>query len=161
MAKPNHFCSGYMWTFWYFDISVWPGEKILPFRTLPKQYEFSTIQGMRTEITLQTHANTSDIHKHHSYTPPMPPQTLSRHIQTTKEANTYQQTSADVNTHFQPTSNNTWEGLGMSGTHLGVSVCTCHLSLCLPSFFCMPKSSWGAKTCFTKVGKWYKINLNP
>ena len=40
------------------------------FRTmpLPKQYEFSTIQGMSTDITLQTPANTSDTHKHHSYT---------------------------------------------------------------------------------------------
>ena len=26
MAKPNHFCLGYIWTFWYFDVSVWPGE---------------------------------------------------------------------------------------------------------------------------------------
>ena len=38
------------------------------FRTMPKQYEFSTIQGMSTDITLQTPANTSDTHKHHSYT---------------------------------------------------------------------------------------------
>ena len=43
------------------------------FRTMPKQYEFSTIQGMSTDITLQT----------------------------TKEANTYQQTPGDVNRHFQ------------------------------------------------------------
>ena len=67
----------------------------------------------------------------HPYTPTAP-QTLSRHIQTTKEANTYQQTSADVNRRFQPSSNNTWEGLGMSGTHMGVSVgavCFCWLQL--------------------------------
>ena len=38
-----------------------------------KQYEFSTLQGMSTEITPKTHANTSDIHKHHSYTPTRPP----------------------------------------------------------------------------------------
>ena len=43
------------------------------FRTMPKQYEFSTIQGMSTDITLQTPANTSDTHKHHSYTPITPP----------------------------------------------------------------------------------------
>ena len=35
MAKPNHFCSGYIWTFWNFDTSVWSGEKILPFRAVP------------------------------------------------------------------------------------------------------------------------------
>ena len=35
MAKPNHFCSGYMWTFLYFGVSVWPGEKILSFRAVP------------------------------------------------------------------------------------------------------------------------------
>ena len=67
----------------------------------------------------------------HPYTPTAP-QTLSRHIQTTKEANTYQPTSADVKRHFQPSSNNTCEGLGMSGTHLGVSVgavCFCWLQL--------------------------------
>ena len=75
------------------------------FRTMPKQYEFSTIQGMSTDITLQTSANT---HKHHSYTPitptpphPSPTSDMTRHIQTTKEANTYQQTPADVNRHFQ------------------------------------------------------------
>ena len=60
----------------------------------------------------------------HPYTPTAP-QTLSRHIQTTKEANTYKQTSADVNRRFQPSSNNTWGGLGMS---LG-SVCWCCLFL--------------------------------
>ena len=45
------------------------------FRTMPKQYQFSTIQGMSTDITLQTPANTSDTPKHHSYTPitPTPP----------------------------------------------------------------------------------------
>ena len=26
MEKPNHFCLGYMWTFWYFHVSVWPDE---------------------------------------------------------------------------------------------------------------------------------------
>ena len=31
MAKPNHFCWGYIWTFWCFDVSLWPGEKILAF----------------------------------------------------------------------------------------------------------------------------------
>ena len=77
------------------------------FRTMPKQYEFSTIQGMSTDITLQTPANTSDTHKHHSYTPitpthpPHPTFNITRHIQTTKEANTYQQTPGDVNRHFQ------------------------------------------------------------
>ena len=30
----------------------------------------------------------------------------------------------------------------------------------LPKNFCMPKSSRGAKTCFTKVGSWYLIILN-
>ena len=38
------------------------------FRTMPKQYEFSSIQEMSTDKTLETHANTSDIHKHRSYT---------------------------------------------------------------------------------------------
>ena len=80
------------------------------FRTMPKQYEFSTIQGMSTDITLQTPANTSDTHKHHSYTTiiptpvhpsPTPTSDITRHIQTTKEANTYQQTPGDVNRHFQ------------------------------------------------------------
>ena len=71
------------------------------FRTMPKQYEFSTIQGMSTDITLQTPANTSDTHKHHSYTPITPTSDITRHIQTTKEANTYQQTPGDVNRHFQ------------------------------------------------------------
>ena len=31
---------------------------------------------------------------------------------------------------------------------------------CSPNFFCMPKSSRGAKTCFTKVGSWYLIILS-
>ena len=79
-------------------------------RTMPKQYEFSTIQGMSTDITLQTPANTSDTHKHHPYTAitptpshpsPTPTSDITRHIQTTKEANTYQQTPGDVNRHFQ------------------------------------------------------------
>ena len=89
----------------HFDVSVWPGENNLAF-----QYQFSTIQGMSTDITLQTPANTSDTHKHHSYTTiiptplhpsPTPTSDITRHIQTTKEANTYQQTPGDVNRHFQ------------------------------------------------------------
>ena len=35
-----------------------------------------------------------------------------------------------------------------------------HLFMFVYQVFCMQKSSWGAKTCFTKVGKWYLINLN-
>ena len=27
MAKPNHFCWADIWTFWYFDVSVWSDEK--------------------------------------------------------------------------------------------------------------------------------------
>ena len=79
---------------------------------------------MSTDITLRTHANTSDIHKHHSYTP-IPPhrhpshyQDISRQQKKPTHINTHQLTSTDTFSHLQTT----WEGLGMSGTHLGVSV---------------------------------------
>ena len=107
----------------HFDVSVWPGENNLAF-----QYQFSTIQGMSTP------ANTSDTHKHHSYTTiiptpvhpsPTPTSDITRHIQTTKEANTYQQTPGDVNRHFQASAILKQHlGLGMSG-----SVCWCSLFL--------------------------------
>ena len=44
MVKPKHFCWAYIWTFWYFDVSIWPGEKILPFMAMQKQCEFSNLQ---------------------------------------------------------------------------------------------------------------------
>ena len=95
-------------------------KKILPFRAMPKQCEFSTRQGMNTHITAQTHANTLDIHKHRSYTPTQLPKhnlDISRQQKTPTHANRHQETSK---CNFQPTSNNTWESLKMSG-----SVCWC------------------------------------
>ena len=34
MAKPNHFCWADIWTFWYFDVSVWSDEKKMGFSRL-------------------------------------------------------------------------------------------------------------------------------
>ena len=81
-----------MWTFWYFDVSVWPGEKILPFRAVPKQCEFSTLQGMSTQTTIQTHPNTTNIQRHH----PNTPNTSSRHY---SSSNWHQQKQTDTNRH--------------------------------------------------------------
>ena len=127
------------------------------FRTMPKQYEFSTIQGMSTDITLQTPANTSDTHKHHSFTPishtpphPSPTSDITRHIQTTKEANTYQQTPADVNRHFQASAI-LKQHLGGSGDVrecLLVQLVSVDFNLCINSAWGM---FWGVLDCIWTV----------
>ena len=97
------------------------------FRTMPKQYEFSTIQGMSTDITLQTPANTSDTHKHHSYTPihphrpPRHYQDISRQQKKPTHINTHQLTSTDTFSHPQTTPGRVW---GCQGVSVGAA-CFC------------------------------------
>ena len=92
------------------------------FRTMPKQYEFSTIQGMSTDITLQT----------------------------TKEANTYQQTPGDVNRHFQASAI-LKQHLGGSGDVrecLLVLLVSVDFNLCINSAWGM---FWGVLDCIWTV----------
>ena len=43
-------------------------KKIATFRAMSKRCKFSTLQGMSTKITPQTHPNTVNIHRHHPNT---------------------------------------------------------------------------------------------
>ena len=47
LAKPNHFCEDFIWTFWYFDIPKGPGEKIPSFQGCAKMVCFPSWHGSR------------------------------------------------------------------------------------------------------------------
>ena len=85
----------------------------------------------RTDISLQTHANTSDIHKHHSYTPIPPPppprhyQDISRRQKKPTHNNRHQLTSTDTFSHLQTTPGSVW---GCQGVSVGAA-CFCWLKL--------------------------------
>ena len=111
-------------------------KTIWPFRTM--QYEFSTIQGMSTDITLQTPANTSDTHKHHSYTPITPtppiPHPHLRHNKTYPDNKRSQHIPTDTSwrqqtlsgfSHPQTTPGRVW---GCQGVSVGAA-CFCWLQL--------------------------------
>ena len=106
---------------------------------MPKQCEFSTLQGMSTQITPQKYTNTSDIHKHHSYTPSQPPrhhQDICRQQKTPTHVNRHQQTSANTFSHPQTTPGSVWGCLGVS-----VGFCWCLLmSVCF--CWCLEISEW-------------------
>ena len=129
MAKPNHFCWGYIWTFWYFDVLLWPGEKkFLPFRAMSKQCEFSTLQGVSNQVTHQTHPSTADNDRHHPNTPHTSSRhhsDISIHLLTSTETNWHKQTPTDTPRHSQTLSGVVWCWLKVTFWRLLVSVGMC------------------------------------
>ena len=141
MAKPNHFCWVYIWTFWYFDVSLWPGEKFLPFRAMSKQCEFSTLQGVSNQVTHQTHLSTVDNDRHH----PNTYYTSSRHHpytywhqQKRTDTNKHQQTLPDILKLSHMLVDVGWK------LHFDVSWC---LLACVGVFCCLEKSWWCLGSC--------------
>ena len=102
VAKPNHFCWADIWTFWYFDVSVWSDEKKWAFQGCAKiVLRLHTARTEKTD-TPQTHPSASNVHEYHSDTskhPPDIPQTPARYLQgvwDAKDDNRRQQTPPDT-----------------------------------------------------------------
>ena len=109
MAKPNHFCWADIWTFWYFDVSVWSDEKKMGLSglcqnsvTAPycKDWEPRYPQKAFECLPFQKyHLDTPRcLPQHPPYTPKRSPEN-TRHQQTTTHNNRRQQTQRDSFRH--------------------------------------------------------------
>ena len=109
---------------------------------------------MSTNITLRTHANTSDIHKHHSYTPPTPPPDI---IKTYPDNKRSQHISTDISWRQKTLSailkQHLW-GSGDVRDSLG-NVCWCSLFL-LTSISAWIVSGW----CFGVLDCIWMVSLD-
>ena len=119
----NHFCQPHIETFWYFEVSLWSGEKSHAFPGCAKivlwLHTARAKNPERTQIPNQTHLSTSDSYEYHpdiSWTPPRHPPDTPRHLQGTRDANRWQQTPTE--TKSQPETPQDTDGccLSMSGS---------------------------------------------
>ena len=103
MAKPNHFCWADIWTFWYFDVSVWSDEKKMGFSRLcqnsvtapyckdweaPKRIWASPMSMNITQIPPDTHQ-----------TSPRHPPDIWRKAPT--DNNRHKEAASDIQRHWQ------------------------------------------------------------
>ena len=144
MAKPNHFCSGYMWTFWYFDVSVWPGEKNLAFQGCAKTVWI--LHPARDEHP-DNHSDTSEHHKHPE-TPSKYPQYI---LQTPFKLYLTSTKQTDTNRHsptFQALPGTVWGWLKVP-----VDVSQCLLAQPWEAIFVSPGH--------TETSKYQNVHTNP
>ena len=102
----NHFCQPHIETFWYFEVSLWSGEKSHAFPGCAKivlwLHTARAKNPERTQIPNQTHLSTSDSYEYHpdiSWTPPRhPPDTP----QTSPGNKRCQQMTTDANRDKEP-----------------------------------------------------------
>ena len=133
MAKPNHFCWADIWTFWYFDVSVWSDEKKVG---LSGQYQNSVkapyCQDWEARYPPKhirappMSRNTPQIPPDTHQTSPRHPPDISREHEKLTDDNRRQQTPPDTLKQHLSVSWGVWSCLFVS-----VGVCCCLLAPCV------------------------------
>ena len=102
IIKPNNFCQPHIWTFWYFEVSVWSGEKSGVFQVCAKIVLRLYTQRAENPDIPQTHPCTSNFHEYHLDILWTPPGTTQDTSQTSQGNKWWQQMTTDANRHKQP-----------------------------------------------------------
>ena len=146
IIKPNLFCQPHIWTFWYFEISVWSDEKSHAFQGCAKIVLRLHTARAKNPDTPKPHPSNSNFHEYHSdilWPPPGITPDTSQTSQETRYANRRQQTPTD--TKSQPQTPQDTDGccLSMFG---GVFW---HLLVSLVSWWCLG-GVWG----MSRLSEW-------
>ena len=141
--------------FWYFNVSVWSGEKSFSFQGYAKIVCWLHIARTENPDTPQTHPSASNFHEYHTEHPPDIPQTTLRHLQGTWHAKKRQQTPTDTARHPKTLPCAVWVCLAVS---FGAS-CSLLLSVGMSCSLDMSGAVWGMSGAFLRVSEWYLWKL--
>ena len=155
LVKPNHFWKRYIGRFWYFNVSVWSGDKTSHLSWLCQISILAPYCRDREPRYTQNATERLLFPWIPPRTPPNIPQTPPRQLQGTQHANRQQQTPTDTTRHSQ-TAPVTDFGC------LAVSVGVCWRLLASVGMLCSLGMLWG---CLGDVwvlsgGIWSGIHLN-
>ena len=102
IIKPNLFCQPHIWTFWYFEISVWSDEKSHAFQGCAKIVLRLHTARAKNPDTPKPHPSNSNFHEYHSDILWPPPRHHPRHLPDISGNQICQQTTTDTDRHKKP-----------------------------------------------------------